>query len=279
MTSLPSRPRLPLPELPDPGPAARALQAAALGGLRAVLAAQAVPPAEMLSDALCRWLVPVTVAGPLVRGVEKAMAKGALFGRARAQGPVHQAVAAEALAPRMPLRRAAQALRRRWLWLRRRPEAALAPPGLTAAGPALVATAFRDAVFRAETARVLHRALARRVLFHPGGPPEVRLADPTLLALALAGLPGDSGAAQASADLLTELAGQPGWAGFWDQWILGELARLDDHPLPSPIADLPVVRLRALALQGDPAADPPSVAKEWRNAIHGYCLSLLNGVP
>ena len=273
--------------LPDPGPAVAALQDAAFRALQAVLGGTALPmlPSDG-SAALLPWLVEAPVAGPLVRIAGERLTGASVFGLPGAASPLRRALVARALAPRLRAARWRQRLRGlgRALWSRLRriqPQISppLAPAGTQAFGPALVAMAFGDVSLRNRIALELRAALSRRVLFHPGGLPLIHLADQTLLALTLAGTPSHSGpVANAAWQILAVLSSRPGWAGFWDQWVLVELARTTPAALPPGIARLPLLRDRG-TLRAEAPEDPPEVQANWRSATLGYCHALLDGLP
>lgn len=145
--------------------------------------------------------------------------------------------------------------------------------------PLAAEMAWREPGFQHRTAELLRENLRGRILWTRG---RVRsaplpLVEPNtfwaLLALAGAGNPARQlfkprrmailGALTRFHGLAVEQASAPGWAGFWDQWILIEAsqrwsatARDVAEPLRSALAALPLKRLAQVseALEGAPAA-------------------------
>ena len=152
-------------------------------------------------------------------------------------------------------------------------------PGAEMLLPPHLIGAFRSPLFRRESLALIRRHLETRVLFHPDGPPLVVLSVPTCLALAaFVASPPKAVAAQLKIAARAACATN-GWAGFWDQWVIGRAGAATGEPFPPEMQGLPLVVLGQAALDPDHGTTDARCTAEWARKAPVWALSLLGGQP
>ncbi|MGQ0566453.1 MAG: hypothetical protein ACT4OK_15475 [Gemmobacter sp.] len=258
----------------DPGPAAAVLRQMALATLAEVLGAP--PPAAMSATPLADWFGETPVQGAAVRRSLHLLQRAMLFGQVGEGAPVARALVAGAL----PAGRVAP-LRDRLARLVGAGRRGLAPPGIDAFGPALAAHAFADAAFRRSVVAQVRTHLAARVLFHPDESP-VPVLSPAcglMLAAARTRATDRTPVTQGLRRLAETLAATGGWAGFWDQWLLGQAAGLPALWLPRAILTLPLLARGSDAISDPETEIDPRIGPDWQKHAPAYCHRLLAGLP
>lgn len=140
------------------------------------------------------------------------------------------------LAESLPTRRrdvVSDFLNAKWRQWIRRDKVHYAPDFAPCFLPALVAMALADGAFQLDVQKLVKRHLETRVILFPEGDAKVTVSTVSLVLLLAAHLK-----AQQRSDHLVESissfakleAKQPGWAGFWDVWLLSQATRAE---LPS----------------------------------------------
>jgi hypothetical protein len=253
------------------------LRAGTLATIDRVLgsAAPAVPATHLNA-----WLVDEIDRSPLAERAQRRAERIFIF----ADPPDDQALWSR-LARRVPARgldQLAEAARALWT---RRSEA----PAPTGAGALFVPLAYMlaaDVTLHHAIALRLKRAMEARVLFFPDLPPHPVIAPQTALLLLAGGdlLAKLTGPARDSLRrIAVQEAAQPGWADFWDLWILDESVRTSVVTLPEGMAPMP-------AWTSEVAAATPGLAKKsgnedtrlaagWTERRPSYCMLYRNGLP
>ena len=262
-------------EARDPAPAAAVLRQMALAAVADALGATpkaaALPPAP-----LADWFGEMAVQGVAVRRSLHLLQAAFLFGQIRDAPPVSRAIVAGAVPPG----RIAQ-LRDGLARCRAGRRDAVAPPGVDAFGPALAALAFSDPAFRRSVVAMVRDHLGARVLFHPDTAPLPVLSPACCMVLigARTGTADQTPVTLGLRRLAEALGAAPGWAAFWDQWVLQEAAAHPGFLLPRVIVSLPLLA-RGHAAIAQPAEEiDVRVDPAWRNGLPGYCQQLFLGLP
>lgn len=234
---------------------------------------------------LCGWLWKDTRPSAVRSTGVKAVVKELPFNTLEPKTRLGEFLLAQAAAPRR-IDLAVDQIRAIWRLRVLRQRARTAPPGSDAFGAALVRTAFGDTGFQRDILRLMHRHLKARVFLHPDGVPTSVLSPTTVFSLALAkglpeGLPPK--VRESLRDIAQHMASEPGWAGFWDMWLLRLAGDHPDFTLPEelrPLAgfagDLFGEKL-ALDAESPDAPDPEQMQDDWRDKTPGYAQQLLNG--
>lgn len=234
---------------------------------------------------LCDWFWTDTRPSAVRSAGVKTVLKGFPFDTLEPKTHLGELLLAQAAAPRR-IDLAIDQIRAIWRFRVLRLRARTAPPGSDAFGAALVRTAFGDTGFQRDVLRLMHRHLKARVFLHPDGAPTSVLSPVTVFSLALAkGLPEGlpSQVRGSLRDIAQHLAAEPGWAGFWDMWLLRLAGDHPDFTLPEELrslagfaGDLFGEKL-ALDAESPDAPDPEQMQHDWRDKTPGYAQQLLNG--
>lgn len=145
----------------------------------------------------------------------------------------------------------------------------------------VAATAFSAPQFRRSLLRHVRSALRGRVLFGIEGPPEEPPAVQTCLALVTAaGRPPDlePAAWERFRFGAVGMIERPGWARFWDLWLLDSARRRGGFVLTRVCAEL-AASLEAADANPDDIPGHEALASGWREGVPGYAVSLLSGRP
>lgn len=273
LRSLSFRPRAPDYTGHDPDLPARRLRAIGRSAIRVLLLAD--PVAEKLEALPEAWISAPVVDGPRVKVARHRMKQAMMFATPLPDEAEHRAVLADGLASSGRM----LALRQ-WTWNIRNLQAGGGQPGLDQLAPAIVALAFTEAHFRGEIAGLLVQVLSQRVMFHRDPAPVVRLHPATVTCLARLWAEKARPDLGAGLDRLADrMIAQPGWAGFWDQWILSEAVRLWDVTPPSRVATLPVLAQGTRALTEEAPKSPDACKPDWRTEAPDWAVRLLDGMP
>lgn len=144
-----------------------------------------------------------------------------------------------------------------------------APPGGDAFAEALIRQAFVAPQLQRNIARIIREDLAQRVVFWPE-PEPVAVLSPIGLLATVAGFAERSGTGLRLCDLASEVAQRPGWAGFWDLWLLARAQEVEGfQPVPGA-SSLP----SALA----PAPDDARLCNAENLMVPVYCQALDKGL-
>ncbi len=230
---------------------------------------------------LCGWFW-TDIRPSAVRSTgETTVVDGFPFNALEAKSLLGQLLIAQAAAPRR-IDLAVDQIRTIWRLRVLRQRERTAPPSAESFGVALVRTAFADAKFQRDALRLMHGHLKTRVFMHPDGPPTTALSPVSVFSLVLArGLPEilPPQVAGILGDIALRMATEPGWAGFWDMWLLRVAG---DHPSFTLSTEL-----RSLADLSDEkplldaelpdAPDPEQMQDGWRDKTPGYVQQLLSG--
>lgn len=142
-------------------------------------------------------------------------------------------------------------------------------------------SAWTSAEFQRTVAARLHRALRGRVVM-TGGFPTAPVLAPAFwwIAIGMVATPEPL-----AARLLVRGMARTGWAGFWEQVLLGD-ARSCGLALPGPLTDLPVLRIGPASLlmpRGARGVHPPdllapaALRQDWRDEAPDWAQPLLSG--
>jgi hypothetical protein len=258
-----------------PEPAAQILRVLALRALHDLLempSGPALPSVAPLDD----WFGELATGGPLPEQAIRQLSKRFIFGSAELDGQLHRAIVGASIRPDQRLFWARQMIWR----FRNRHKTNRAVPGVSQLIAPLIQHAFGDVQFRQNVASLVLRYLASRVLFHPDPPPVAHLAPQTILMLILARpVLANPAVTGALATHCHEIEVTRGWAGFWDQWCLGQVALKPDWTLPAVAERLPLMRNGLAALSGTDETDPDICTTTWRQKAPAYCHQLISKLP
>lgn len=142
----------------------------------------------------------------------------------------------------------------------------------------LLSMAYSEPTFQAKAQRLVFDVLRDRVLLRPDGLIRTPLALQTIAALVIAaGRPAsfDTLAWERLQTVVLDAAAKPGWAGFWDIWLLHHAAQGGRFDLATVLPGQPW-RLVADSLTETVPSDVPCLREDWLSDAPDYAPALFS---